>query len=341
MILDAITKKLEILLGGAVLANQLTFQCEWVDVTTTTSTPGTNGGLTSGATPVDLVPVPGSASTQRIVNGINIYNADTQANTVTVRFNDNGTLRTLKSVALGVGDTLTWGLNDQWVVIDNAGNVHTTPASGNWIKTTVLSAGTTITTDKNTHTIFIRLVGGGGGGGGGSFSTPNMGFGAGGAGGAYAEKTFAVSPLTAYTYAIGGAGTAGANTGGTGGTGGDTTFAVGATTVTGKGGLGGVGQAAAATLDAALGGAGVIATNGDVNSAGWPGEKSVRFSGILGSSGAGGSSPFGAGGAGMKTNAAGNAGKGFGAGGGGAAAVSASQVGGVGTAGCIVVDEYA
>ena len=340
MILDATTKKLEILLGGAITTNQLPFQCEWVDVTSSASTPGTNGGLTNGATPVDLVPVPG-ASTQRIINALNIYNADTVAQTVTVRFNDNATTRVLKSTVLSVGDTLTWSLGDSWEIIDSSGNIHSTPISGTWQKTTVIAATATFTTGPNTHTIFVRLVGCGGGGGGGSFSSPNMGFGAGGAGGAYAEKTFAVSPLTGYSATIGSAGTAGANTGGTGGTGGDTTFVVGATTVTGKGGLGGVGQAAAATLDAALGGAGVIATLGDINSAGWPGQNSARFSGILGSSGAGGSSPFGAGGAGMKTNAAGNAGKGFGAGGGGAAAVSASQVGGVGTAGVIIVDEYA
>ena len=340
MILDATTKKLEILLGGAITTNQLPFQCEWVDVTASASTPGTNGGLTNGATPVDLVPVPG-ASTQRIVNGFNIYNADTVAQTVTVRFNDNATTRVLKSTVLSVGDTLTWSLGDSWEIIDSSGNVHSTPLAGTWQKTTVLSAGTTFTTGPNTHTIFVRLVGGGGGGGGASFSSPNMGFGAGGAAGGYAEKTFAVSPLTGYTYAIGGTGSAGANTGGTGGTGGDSTFAVGATTVTAKGGLGGVGQAAAATLAAPLGGAGVIPTNGDVNMAGACGESSVRLSGILGSSGAGANSPFGGGGAPKNTQSAGVNATGFGGGGGGAAAVSASAVGGTGSAGLIIVDEYA
>ncbi len=340
MILDATTKKLEILLGGAVTANQLPFQCEWIDNTSTASTPGTNGGLTNGATAVDLVGAP-LASTQRIVRAINIFNADTAVAIVTVRFNDNATLRTLKLCSLAVGDTLHWSAEDGWEVTDSSGNKKNGSVTGNWIKTTVLSAGTSFITQPGTHTIFVRLVGGGGGGGGGSFASPNMGFGAGGAAGGYAEKTFAVNPLTAYSYTIAGTGAAGANTGGTGGTGGDSTFIVGATTVTAKGGLGGVGQAAAATLDAALGGAGVIPTNGDINMAGACGEKSVRLSGILGSSGAGGSSPFGGGGAARKTNGAGINGTGYGSGGGGAAAVSASQTGGVGQGGCIIVDEYA
>jgi hypothetical protein len=340
MILDAITKKLEIVLGGAVAANQLPFQCEWVDNTASAATPGTNGGLTNSATPVDLVGVPGG-STQRIVRYINIFNADTSPVTVTVRFNDNATLRTLKTVALAVGDTLTWGVEEGWEVVDSSGNKKNNVNTGNWIKTTVLSAGTSFVTQPGTHTIFIRLVGGGGGGGGGDFTTPNMGFGAGGAAGGYAEKTFAVSPLTAYTYAIGGAGTAGANTGGTGGTGGDTTFAVGGTTVTAKGGLGGVGQVGAATLASPLGGAGVIPTLGDINMAGAHGENSVRLSGILGSAAGGGNSPFGGGGAGRNTNGAGIAATGFGGGGGGGAGVSADQTGGAGTAGCIIVDEFA
>jgi len=340
MILDAITKKLEIVLAGAVTANQLPFQCDWVDVTSTASTPGTNGGLSNSTTPVDLVPVPGG-TTQRIIKYINIYNADTASATVTVRFNDNSTLRTLVKIVLAVGETIIFdGISFR--VLDATGAQKIAQSgSGRWLKTTVLTAGTSFVTQMQTTSIFIRGVAGGGGGGGAAFSTPNMGFGAGGAGGGYFEKTFVVTPNTAYPYAIGGVGSAGANTGGTGGTGGDTTFAVGGVTATAKGGLGGVGQAAAATLDAALGGAGVISTNGDVNSAGDPGQNSIRLSGILGSSGAGGSSPFGGGGAARKTNGAGNIGLGYGTGGGGAAAVSASQVGATGTAGCIVVDEYA
>ena len=124
MILDATNKKLQILLSGAVTTNQLPFQCEWVDVTTSASTPGTNGGTSNDTTPVDLVPVPG-ASTQRIVNAINIYNDDTVGATVTVRFNDGGTLRTLKQTDLDSGDTLMWSKEDGWESVDSSGRLKT------------------------------------------------------------------------------------------------------------------------------------------------------------------------------------------------------------------------
>ena len=273
MILDATTKKLEILLGGAVTTNQLPFQCEWVDVGASASTPGTNGGLTNGASAVDLVGVPG-ASTQRIVNGINIYNADTVAQTVTVRFNDNATLRSLKVVTLAVGDTLIWSLAEGWKVVDSSGNLKSTPLSGTWLKTTVLTAGTTFTTGPNTHNIFVRLQAGGGGGGGcASVASSGAAAGGGGAGG-YAEKTFAVSPLTGYTYAIGGAGAG--NSGAAGGNGGNTTFAVGATTVTANGGTGAGLATGTTTLTAWAGGSGgTVSTNGDLNDAGVSGDAGI------------------------------------------------------------------
>lgn len=340
MILDAATKKLEIILAGAVTANQLPFVCAWSDVTTTAATPGENDGQTNSGTAVDLVAAPG-ASTQRYVKSIVIFNADTAAATVTVRYNNNGTTRILCKVVLQVGEHLQW--DGSFKVFDATGaQKQAMSGTGRLLRTVVLTTGVSHVTGPQTTSISVRMVGGGGGGGGGSFASPNMGFGGGGAGGGYAEKTFTVTPNTAYTYAIGGAGTAGANTGGTGGTGGDTTFAVGAVTVTAKGGLGGVGLAAGTGLIVVAGGAtGGVSTNGDINSGGEPGHNGVRLSGVLGGSGGGGSSPFGSGGTGRTTNGAGNAGLGYGAGGGGAAAVSASQVGGVGTAGCIVVSEYA
>ncbi|MEK6744288.1 MAG: glycine-rich domain-containing protein [Nitrospirota bacterium] len=341
MILDAITKKLEIILAGAVTANQLPFQCDWVDVTTTASTPGTNGGLTNSAVAVDLVPVPGG-TTQRIVKYINIYNADTAAATVTVRFNDNSTLRTLVKIVLQVGETIIYN-GTEFLVLDATGSKKLAQSgTGRWLRTVVLTAGSSHVTGPQATSIFVRMVGGGGGGGGCSYAASNFAFGGGGASGAYAEKTFTVTPNTAYTYAIGGAGAAGANTAGTGGTGGDSTFAVGGVTVTAKGGLGGVGMATGATLIFARGGAGVIATLGDVNGRGMAGRPGIRHSGLLGCSGNGGSNPLGGGGGnGSNAHAVGAAGLGYGAGGGGGAAMTAAVLGGAGTAGCIIVDEFA
>lgn len=222
--------------------------------------------------------------------------------------------------------------------------IFTVPLSGGrYLGTTVLTSGTSFTTGASTNRLKLRLVGAGAGGGGVTSAVGAGGAGGGGAAGSYAERVFAVSPNTAYTYAIGAAGTAGANTGGTGGTGGNTTFAVGATTVTCPGGLGGVGQVAGtSTVFVAGGAAGAVSTNGDLNSAGAPGENAVRVSSLEVSAGNGGSSQFGAGGIGAIAPGAGATATGFGAGGSGGVVEnnSGAAAGGVGSAGVIVVEEF-
>jgi hypothetical protein len=338
MFLDANDESLEVILAGAKSSADCPFFVSWGNLPAGDS--GMLQGVTNGAAAVTIAAAP--ASGQKTIRLINLHNDDTGAITATIRLNKASAYTPLISPVLQVQETLQWTPAQGWVILDATGAQKIAMSgTGRWLKTTVLTAGTSFTTQMQTTSIFTRMVGGGGGGGGATFSTPNMGFGGGGASGAYAEKTFTVTPNTAYTYAIGGVGAAGANTGGTGGTGGDTTFAVGGTTVTAKGGLGGVGQTAGATLALVLGGKGVISTNGDINAGGEPGQAAVRLSGLLGGSGAGGSSPLGGGGGGLITNGAGQIGLGYGAGGGGAAAVSASVAGATGTAGVIIVDEYA
>lgn len=212
--------------------------------------------------------------------------------------------------------------------------------TGTVVKRTVLTSGTSFTTQSNTRTALVQLLGGGGGGGGvASIVGPDTSIAGGGGSGAYGEKLFTVSPSTAYTYAIGAAGAAGSTGGGDGGNGGDTTFTVGATTVTAPGGSGGKGSAVLATIKAG-GAGGIVATNGDVNCTGQPGDFGFA-SGTDFIGGKGGSSQFGSGGAAIIATGAGNAAGGYGAGGGGAIEDGgAGQLGGVGTAGLIIVTEY-
>ncbi len=99
IILDNTTRLLQVLLGGAITTNQLHFTAQFVDVTETTYTPISSNGVTNSPTPVTLVAAPGS-STQRVVKYLSIYNADTANATVTVRYNDNATLRTLCVITL-------------------------------------------------------------------------------------------------------------------------------------------------------------------------------------------------------------------------------------------------
>lgn len=208
-------------------------------------------------------------------------------------------------------------------------------------RTVLTSASANFTTGPNTTQIVIRGYGGGGGGGGCSSTASQAAYGGGGGSGGYVEKQFTVLPSTAYAYTCGAAGTAGANTGGDGGAGGDSTFVVGATTVTAKGGAGGKGMTAGTSLSAGAGGAGgAVSTNGDLNLGGVPGGTGIRFTGLLNSAsgaggGYGGGAPVAPAGAG--TDAVGN-----GAGGSGAGVVNGggAQIGGAGSAGCWIVDEY-
>jgi len=238
--------------------------------------------------------------------------------------------------------------NDATKYLDGSG-AYSVPAgsggAGRYLLTTVKTSGTSITTGASTNTIRIRVQAGGGGGGGAASNTASPA-GGGGAGG-YAEKTFAVSPSTAYTYAIGAAGAGGTAGNNNGSVGGNSTFAVGATTVTASGGKGGIGSAGLASGGILVlgGAAAAVSTNGDLNASGAPGGYGTGMaSGAAGSaaSGAGGSCVFGAGGNSRNTQGTGAAGVGFGAGGSGGCSIAngGNVAGGAGLAGVIIIDEY-
>jgi hypothetical protein len=167
IVLDAITKSLEVKLAGAPAADQLVFLSSWEDITATAFTPGETDGLTNGGTAVKLVPVPGDGTTQRRIKAFTIYNNDTAPATVTIQYNNNGTLRILKVAILQIKETLSYALGE-WKVFDATGAQKLAQSgSGRWLKTTVLTAGTTFLTGPQTTSLFLRMVGGGGGGGGG------------------------------------------------------------------------------------------------------------------------------------------------------------------------------
>jgi hypothetical protein len=345
MFLDTATRKLQIILALAKTSADCPVVVDWVDIAATTSTPGMTPTVTNGVTAVDIVAAPGSG--QRKVNGITVNNIDTGPITATIRTNDNGTLCPHITVTLQIKETLGYTDVEGWYVIDAAGGRKLAGRSGRYLRTTVLTAGTSFVTGPETNTVFVRVQGPGGGGGGIALNAAGNGtVGGGGCAGSYAEKTLAVAPNTAYTYAIGAGGAAGASGGGTGGAaGGATTFSNGVITVTAPSGLGGTFLGTAATHRFTLGGAsGATATNGDVNQGGMMGRAGhINVAGVAGLGGGGGDSTFGTGGAERTTTGAGAAGTGFGAGGSGALSLAsgAAQAGGAGTAGVITVDEFA
>jgi hypothetical protein len=90
LVLTATTDNIQVVLGATVTTNQLQCVSAWRDVTTTTYTPGRTVTNTNNTTDVNIVPAPNS-STQRVVDLISVYNKDTVLQTVTIKFDDNGT----------------------------------------------------------------------------------------------------------------------------------------------------------------------------------------------------------------------------------------------------------
>lgn len=113
IILSATTDKLEINLGGAVTTSEARCLASWRDVTTTTYTPGRTLALSSGTSDVDISGSP-AASTQRVIDLLNVYNADTVAQTVTITFDANGTEYVLWTGVVPNGETLTYAEGGGW-----------------------------------------------------------------------------------------------------------------------------------------------------------------------------------------------------------------------------------
>ena len=144
LILDATTKSLEVKLAGAVSANELPVTAHYTDITTTLYTPGSNDTQTNGATAVTIVAAPG-ASTQRHVESISVYNADTAAATVTIQLNNNSTLRIITKVTMQAGEQLFYEDGMGWQIIDANGavirrtNVSDTAYASSWDGVTTIA----------------------------------------------------------------------------------------------------------------------------------------------------------------------------------------------------------
>lgn len=205
-------------------------------------------------------------------NGWWCYVRNSGTGTVTI---DPDGAETVDGVASGsVRDTIL-------LVCDGTG--FTASKVGPFSHIETLTSGTSWTCPLGVRRVRARGCGGGGGGGRNSDdSTP----GTGGAGAGYFESLIRVVPGTAYTYAIGAAGTAAAS-GGTGGSaGGNTTLTANGVTCQGTGGYGGP-----STPYVVEGGA---ATNGQINIPGSPGKSggNATYAGSFG-----GDTPLGFGGA--------------------------------------------
>jgi hypothetical protein len=104
------TDSLQVLLAGAVAANQAAFFAAFVDVDAVTfaATAGDNSsGLTNNTTAVSWVAAPASGKFRKLQYA-SLYNADTAAITLTVRINDGTNSRILMKAPLNAGDRLEY-----------------------------------------------------------------------------------------------------------------------------------------------------------------------------------------------------------------------------------------
>jgi len=113
LVLTQTTDLIEIVLGGSVTTNQLKVTASWRDITTTAYTPGRTVSTTNDTTDVTVIGSP-AASTQRVVDLINVYNLDTVSATVTIKFSDNGTEYILWRGIMTASQTLTYTDADGW-----------------------------------------------------------------------------------------------------------------------------------------------------------------------------------------------------------------------------------
>lgn len=106
LVLDATTKTITAVMSGAAATTNPDFTVAYADNNGTTFTEGSSDGALNGTSPVTICSAP-AASTRRIINSITIENRDTAPVTVTISYDNNGTLRTIAKVTLAVGDTWT------------------------------------------------------------------------------------------------------------------------------------------------------------------------------------------------------------------------------------------
>jgi len=108
--LDSTLKSLEVVLAGAPATTQVPIVVSYVEIDQTTFAVTTMSELdyaSNGVTAVSIIPAPAAGKTRK-VDFLSIVNVDTAPVTVTVRVNNNGTMRIVKKITLAVGDNLEY-----------------------------------------------------------------------------------------------------------------------------------------------------------------------------------------------------------------------------------------
>lgn len=164
LVLDSTTKTIKVNMSGAAATTNPDYIVSYADNNGTTFTEGALDGALNGVTDVSVVTAPAS-STRRIVKSIYIENKDTAAVTITVKYDNNGTQRTLAKVTLNVGDTWSsdgtydtnGALKQTLGTVNLASVTGTLPIANGGTGATTL-AGASITTYTGTETLTNKTL---------------------------------------------------------------------------------------------------------------------------------------------------------------------------------------
>jgi hypothetical protein len=90
IILSSTTDRLQVVLGATVITSQLTCTSSWRDITKSSYLPGRTLVTTNNVTDVNVVDPP-AANTQRVIDYISVYNADSTNADIIIKYDANGT----------------------------------------------------------------------------------------------------------------------------------------------------------------------------------------------------------------------------------------------------------
>lgn len=125
LVLNTTTKLIKASMAATAETTNPDFVVAYADNTGTSFTEAVNDGALNGTSDVTLVAAPG-ASARRVVKDITICNRDTRNNTITVKYDNNGTERVIAKVTLAPNET--WTLNGAF---DERGAQKTSLTSNN------------------------------------------------------------------------------------------------------------------------------------------------------------------------------------------------------------------
>jgi|APGre2960657373_1045057.scaffolds.fasta_scaffold13499_3 hypothetical protein len=106
LVLDGTAISIQVAMSTSAATTNPTFVATYADNAGSGITEGATDGALNGSTDVSVVPAP-TGTNRRVVKDITIYNGDTAAVTLFVKYDNNATQRTIAKVTLAVGDTWT------------------------------------------------------------------------------------------------------------------------------------------------------------------------------------------------------------------------------------------